>query len=312
MSIKSFLDKAASAYYIGSPIITDEEFDQLAKLANYKNIGHSVSGGVVHPFRMYSLNKFYVGETQSPLKAELLIESLKLDGAAVALIYIEGSLEAIHTRGDGITGQDISHLIPCFPNVPKNLKEYDSIVQITGEVVAPKEIPNARNYASGALSLNSVEEFSTRDLAFIAYGVNPVEPESTYLRDMRLLGDQGFITVVDYKLDRYPTDGIVFRLNSNASFNNMGYTASHPRGAYALKNRKVGVVTKLLNVVWQIGKSGAVSPVAILEPVDIDGATVSRATLHNIAYINELNLELGCMVELVRSGEIIPRIVRRI
>jgi DNA ligase (NAD+) len=92
----------------------------------------------------------------------------------------------------------------------------------------------------------------------------------------------------------------------------MGYTAHHPRGAFALKEQKEGVYTVLLDVVWQVGKSGVVSPVAILQPVEVGDALVSRATLHNIEYIRSLNLEIGCGVEIIRSGEIIPRIVRRV
>jgi DNA ligase (NAD+) len=91
-----------------------------------------------------------------------------------------------------------------------------------------------------------------------------------------------------------------------------GFTSKHPRAAYALKPKPEAKVTKLLDVVWQVGRSGVVSPVAILEPVTIGEATISRATLHNMEYINLLNLELGCDVEVIRSGEIIPRIVRRV
>jgi len=92
----------------------------------------------------------------------------------------------------------------------------------------------------------------------------------------------------------------------------MGHTAHHPRGAFALKEQKEGVHTELLDVVWQVGKSGVVSPVAILSPVEVEGAIVSRATLHNIEYIRSLELEIGCTVEVIRSGEIIPRILRRV
>jgi DNA ligase (NAD+) len=97
-----------------------------------------------------------------------------------------------------------------------------------------------------------------------------------------------------------------------AYYKEMGFTAHHPRGAYALKTREKGVVTELLDVVWNTGKSGVVAPVAILEPINIGGATISRATLHNIGFINQLDLEIGCSVEVIRSGEIIPRIVRRV
>jgi DNA ligase (NAD+) len=123
---------------------------------------------------------------------------------------------------------------------------------------------------------------------------------------------QTVFTTLPEILGRYPQDGIVFRIDEYERFNGLGYTAKHPRGAFALKERKSGVITKLLDVEWQVGRSGVVSPVAILQPVIIGEATVARATLHNIKYIQELNLDIGCLVEVVRSGEIIPRIVRRV
>lgn len=189
------------------------------------------------------------------------------------------------------------------------------LLQITGEVVAPKSIDNARNYAAGALNLKSVDEFRNRDVVFIAYGVTPNQYD-TWTEEMAKLSLSSefrtvYTTLPDI-LEKYPQDGIVFRLDEYAKFNELGYTAKHPRGAFALKERKGGVITKLLDVEWQVGRSGVVSPVAILEPVIIGEATVARATLHNMKYIQELDLELGCLVEVIRSGEIIPRVVRRI
>ena len=110
----------------------------------------------------------------------------------------------------------------------------------------------------------------------------------------------------------FPQDGKVVRVDSNTYFEKLGYTSHHPRGSFALKTRQAGVVTELLDVEWNVGKSGAVSPVAILSPCIIGDAVVSRATLHNQAYIEMLDLEIGCNVEVIRSGEIIPRIVRKL
>ena len=90
----------------------------------------------------------------------------------------------------------------------------------------------------------------------------------------------------------------------NKDFINFGYTAHHPRGAYALKKRQKGKITTLVDVIWNVGKSGVVAPVAILKPVEIDDARISRATLHNMAYIEALGLEIGCKVEVIRSGEL--------
>ena len=182
--------------------------------------------------------------------------------------------------------------------------------QVTGEVVAPKTIKNARNYAAGALNLKDINEFMERDLHFIAYGMSPSQMNE-WTDDLKLLKTYGFDTVVDSNWSNYPDDGIVFRINDNVEFEKRGYTSHHPRGAYALKQIQAGVVTTLLDVKWNVGKSGVVAPVAILEPVDIDGATVSKATLHNAKYIDDMSLQIGCKVEVIRSGEIIPRIVRR-
>ena len=126
------------------------------------------------------------------------------------------------------------------------------------------------------------------------------------------LARNGFEVITHFDSSGYPTDGEVFRVDNYEAFYKLGYTAHHPRGAFALKEQKDGVITELLDVVWQVGKSGVVSPVAILRPVEVGDALVSRATLHNIEYIRSLGLEIGCQVEVIRSGEIIPRIVRRV
>lgn len=308
-----FLQHASKKYYEGSPIISDEEFDRLCELYGFQDVGYTNQDGVQHIERLYSLQKVYVGEGKYPLPEDICVETPKLDGAAVSLTYVKGILVSILTRGDGIRGQDISHLIPVFP-VPKRLvfPPTDVPYQINGEIVAPKEIPNSRNYASGALGLLDLNEFKSRTLCFVAYGIHPYVDEC-FLGDMQFLSMEGFHTCFDGQmLDAFPQDGIVFRINNNKQFEKMGYTAHHPRGAFALKERKAGVVTKLLDVVWQVGRSGSVNPVGILEPVVIGGANVSRATLHNMRYINELGLEIGCDVEVARMGEIIPAVVRRV
>jgi DNA ligase (NAD+) len=195
--------------------------------------------------------------------------------------------------------------------VPNSLGKFTgNLLQITGEVVAPKTIKNARNYAAGALNLKDTVEFESRDLRFIAYGVQNSWNEC-WSNDMSYLLNLGFDTVLSNDWTAYPDDGLVFRIDNYEDFNSLGYTSKHPRGAYALKTRNEGVITKLVDVIWNVGKSGVVAPVAILEPIDIDGATVSRATLHNMRYITDLNLEIGCLVEVIRSGEIIPRIISR-
>jgi DNA ligase (NAD+) len=309
--MKLFLDYASSKYYAGDPIISDEEFDKLAEYHGYESVGAPVVGDrIAHAFPMWSLQKCYDDEPIISFSGNT-VETPKLDGAAVANYYVFGKHILSLTRGDGKEGLDITDKMRTI--IPQNI-QYDevAILQITGEVVAPKTVDNARNYAAGALNLKSVEEFKTRDITFVSYGVNPPQ-HTTWSDDMHKLREFGFKTVyTEFNLDRFPHDGTVHRLDNYEQFNELGYTAKHPRGAFALKERKGGVITKLLDVEWQVGRSGVVSPVAILEPVIIGEATVARATLHNMKYIQELDLELGCLVEVIRSGEIIPRVVRRI
>jgi len=306
--MNKFLDYVSEKYYAGEPVITDHEFDTLASLHNYNSVGSSTTGGTPHLYQMYSLQKFFDIKEAPPWSKAGTATSIKLDGAAVSLLYSGGALVLALTRGDGKKGQNVTSKVAKL--VPNTVEEKRTF-QVTGEVVAPSDIPNSRNYASGALNLKSDQEFSSRKLFFYAYDVN--DPwEATWAEQMRALSSLGFNTVYTDKTNQFPDDGIVYRLNNYAEFYKLGYTAHHPRGAFALKEQKVGVCSKLLDVVWQVGKSGVVSPVAILEPVLVGDATVSRATLHNIQYIEELGLEIGCSVEIIRAGEIIPRVVRRI
>lgn len=322
MNKTEYLEYCNRKYAEGNPILPDEVYDRLVENTEletqvgykpqdkpYQNIP-PIDSRFKHPYPMYSLQKVFVGEDKEPdwdIK-QTKIMTAKLDGAAVSITYIEGVLTQALTRGDGKAGLDITGKIKTL--VPNKIWS-KGLKQITGEVVAPKNIPNARNYASGALNLKDLEEFKSRDITFVAYGIQPAIC-AEWTEDMSMVADMGFnaITKSDYR--EFPQDGKVVRVDSNIYFEKLGYTSHHPRGSFALKTRQAGVVTRLLDVEWNVGKSGAVSPVAILEPCIIGEATISRATLHNIGYIEALDLEIGCNVEVIRSGEIIPRIVKRV
>ena len=307
--MQHFLEKASAMYYSGTPIISDAEFDSLARLYHYDTVGHTVTDGIPHLYRMYSLQKVFnlndIEATTAPM-----VRTPKLDGAAVSLQYVNGHLAQALTRGDGNLGRDIT--LKLEELVPPQISILNKI-QITGEIVAPDTIANARNFAAGSLNLKDLSEFRSRaqTLQFVAYDIQGVDFDRLSTA-MDSLAQNGFNVITLFDATGYPTDGEVFRVDNYEAFYKMGYTAHHPRGAFALKEQKEGVITELLDVVWQVGKSGVVSPVAILKPVEVGDALVSRATLHNIEYIRSLNLEIGCSVEVIRSGEIIPRIVRRV
>lgn len=307
--MKDFFEKCEAAYFSGYPIISDEEYDALVKKWNHQSVGHTVTDGVPHLYKMYSLQKYF-DLAEAPDTSEYVCTP-KLDGAAVSLLYVNGHFALGLTRGDGNLGRDVTTKLEEL--VPATIPMTGS-VQITGEVVLPSFVPNARNAAAGLLNVKDIKEFRERsqDLLFVAYDIQFENDYTDYKAVMYALAHEGFNVVTDFDATDYPTDGLVYRLRDQKAFKKMGHTAHHPRGAFALKEQKEGVTTELLDVVWQVGKSGVVSPVALLDPVEVEGALVGRATLHNIEYIRSLDLEIGCKVEVIRSGDIIPRIVRRV
>lgn len=304
---KEYIDQM---YYAGTPVMSDAEYDSL--YGDGETVGHTTSGDAIpHLFPMYSLQKVFLtkeGILEShPDIPGPVVYTPKLDGAAISIFYKNKRMYRALTRGDGKKGLDVTekvrHLVPAV--LETNFVE----VQITGEICAPKEIPNARNYAAGALGLKSLDEFLSRDLTFVAHNVQPSLADF-WTENLLLIQQQGFNTVTEKNWDEFPHDGVVARCDKVELYEAEGYTAHHPRAAYALKKTPTGVETTLLDVEWNTGKTGVITPTAILEPVDIDGATVSRATLHNMEFINQMELTLGCKVEIIRSGEIIPKILR--
>ena len=312
--LETYLNRCRVSYYNGRPLIPDSVYDKLVENTGLEfEVGHETDSRFAHPFPLYSLQKVFEGEDTPPdYGTAAVVTTPKLDGACVSVIYIDGKYNQALTRGDGKFGLDIStkmkHLVPQL--LPYGKQDFKGIYQITGEVVCPKDLPNARNYASGALNLKDVKEFKKRDLTFIVHAVRPYIGVS-WIEDMRWLSNFfNVVTMSDYS--EYLHDGVVFRVDQYLAYENLGWTSHHPRGAYALKTRGQSVVTKLLDVEWNVGKSGVVAPTALLDPIQIDGATISRATLHNKGFIEEMGLEIGCSVELIRSGEIIPRIIQRV
>ena len=293
--------------------MTDTEWDALYD--GLEEIGYTPDSGVPHKYQMYSLQKTFDNEElenwlRVKHEGQLVTCTPKLDGAAVSIMYRDGNLSSALTRGNGKIGLDILNKIQYLvPTKINYLKE----IQIDGEVVAPTSIPNARNYAVGSLNLKDPLEFKARcnELRFVAYDMRPYFIES-WVDVLQMVESFGISTVYSIDASLYPQDGRVFRLDDTKYWSEQGFTAHHPRGSLAFKEQKDGVITTLKDVEWQTGKSGVVTPVAILEPVMIGDALVQRATLHNMAHIEQLGLEIGCKVEVIRSGEIIPRIVRRV
>lgn len=315
--VKEFIKRCQDAYYQGISIITDEEYDALVKrFPLEEEIGPK--GDIPHLYRMFSLQKVYPNRGDTlPFEG---IETPKLDGCALSLLYIGGVFVQALSRGNGILGNDVTDNVKML-NVPKTIGQKVP-TQIKGEVHITKKVENMRNFASGAVNLKDQDEFLNRiaegGLVFTAYGVQcETDKEGlsgTYCGDMHILQDEGFLTCMNVQsmVEWFPTDGVVVRIDNNNEFNRKGYTNKHPRGAYAIKEDDEGVVTTLEAVTWQVGGSGKVTPVGHFTPIEIDGAVITKATLNNVDYIESLDLEIGCDIRVLRAGGVIPKIVERV
>lgn len=318
--MKQFIKECQEAYYTGQPIISNEEYDVLVQ--RFPDAEDSIGpvGEVEHLFRMYSLQKKYPGRGDELPSLLPYTESPKLDGCAVDLLYVDGKLAQALTRGNGIKGSDVTaNLMQIVPTCI----DYAGLVQVTGEVCTTRDVPNARNYASGAVNLDSDREFHSRvvegGLLFVAYGVQTSKESGltdTYEKDMELLYQQEFYTItspyiVDCAEDGIiPTDGTVYRLNNNKAFYAAGYTSKFPKGAFAVKEDAEGEITTIEDIVWQVGASGKVTPVAIVAEVILEDARVTRVTLNNVAYMEAMGItHIGQEVRVIRAGGIIPKIV---
>lgn len=329
LALKAFIRECQDAYYEGDPIISDEQYDALIKKYPDGEDVIGTRGDTPHMFRMYSLRKYYPGRGDVPPEGDY-ISSPKLDGSAVEHLYVNGVYVSSTTRGDGKLGKDCTLNLKQL--VPGNLNGIirgflPPVMQVRGEVVVtePEGLENLRNYSSGKVNTKDPEEFAKAieegGLIFVAYGINTKQGEGygdTYTSDMKLLSMLGFNTVLDDAIKDLTdegiirTDGVVYRVDNNKQYEDMGFTDKFPRGAFATKVDDEGEITTLLDVIWQVGKSGKVTPVGIFEPVVIDDAVITKATLNNPGFIESMELEIGCQIRVIRAGAVIPKIVEKV
>lgn len=276
------------------------------------------------------------------------VSELKIDGLACALSYKNGILTTGATRGNGIVGEIITDNIKQIKNIPQKLTDPINI-EVRGEVYMPvtsfeklnekqrqnggKEFANPRNAAAGSLRQDNAEITGQRDLRFFAYAAvfpDGNSPETHY-EILQLLKKEGFTvnenaklhnnvaSIEEYckyweferqKLD-YATDGIVVKLNDVSKQNELGYTARAPKWATAFKFPPEEIETELLDIELSVGKTGALTPVAILTPVQLAGTIVKRASLHNFDEIERLHINIGDKVVIKKAAEIIPKVIKK-
>ena len=329
-------DKNSPTQHVGSDLSkrADKGFEQVTHQYPMLSLANS-----------YSLEEIQDWLRKLPEHVEIVCE-LKFDGLSISLWYENGKLTKAVTRGDGQKGDNVIDNIRTIANIPQVLENVPAHFEMRGEVLLPwanferlnkereeQEEPlfaNPRNAASGTLKLLDPQEVKRRGLTcYLYYMLGENLPAETHYERLQTAKQWGFpisdAIKVCHSLDevneyiRYwdterknlpvATDGIVLKVNNLAQQQELGFTAKTPRWAIAYKFPAERQLTKLKQITYQVGRTGVITPVANLEPIQLSGTVVQRATLHNEDFIRQLNLREGDMVWVEKGGEIIPKIV---
>ena len=331
-----FFDPNSPTQRVGSDI--NQNFTQVKHEYPMLSLGNTYNEGEVADF---------YNRVAKALNAPFeIVCELKYDGTSISLTYENGSLVRAVTRGDGEKGDDVTANVRTIRSIPLKLQgEYPEKFEIRGEILMPWKVfealnkereaqeeplfANPRNAASGSLKLQNASEVAKRKLdAYLYYMLGENLPADTHSGCLEAASKFGFKIsdavkvcktlpeVMDYikywdterKNLPVATDGIVLKVNDLTQQKNLGYTAKSPRWAIAYKFQAERALTTLQSVSYQVGRTGAITPVANLEPVQLSGTVVKRASLHNADIINQLDLHIGDKVYVEKGGEIIPKI----
>lgn len=341
------LNKATKAYDEGHPIMSDKEWDNLyfsiKSQADNQGIDYQVVSElkkVEHNHPMLSLDKTKDIEVlKSFIGNREYVIMPKYDGLSCSLLYKKGKLVRAETRGNGQVGEDITHNAMVIPSIPKIINDKSEEVIIDGEILCRQNVfennfadqySNARNFTAGSIRLLDSKECEKRGLEFWAWALIKSDYKtSSFNANLHHLFLNGFYetAIIPDKTKSLedgieiikswaayhsiPIDGVVVRYDDEEYSSSLGNTAHHPRGALAFKFYDETYPTRLFNIEWTMGRMGTLTPVAIFEQIEIDGAVISRANLHNISIMKELLGDKpyqGQSIEVYRSNMIIPQI----
>jgi DNA ligase (NAD+) len=348
LSLIEVLNKATEAYDRGEPYMGDSEWDriyfELVKLEKetglifphsptqniYYNIVNKLEK-VTHNHPMLSLAKTKVEKEIYDFIAEKeYVTMLKMDGLTCSLTYKDGNLVAAETRGNGTIGENILHNALVLPSIPKSIGIKDEVI-VDGEIISTynnfkkweNKYANPRNFAAGSIRLLNSEECAERGLTFVAWDrINA--PEKTMEETLFSLNRMGF-EVVPYLLNEfniealkttaticnYPIDGLVVKYNNRDYGESLGRTSHHFNNGIAFKFEDDSVTSYLQKIDYEVSRNGILTAVAVFEEIELEGSTVSRASLHNMSMAYEIlgYPYVGQEVEVVKQNMIIPQII---
>ncbi len=333
-----YFDESSPSQRVGSD--SSKEFKQVEHKYLMLSLGNTYSEEELHEFD--NRIKKAIGDD-----IEYVCE-LKYDGAAIGLTYVDGKLKYAVTRGDGVRGDDVTANVRTIRSIPLSLRgnDYPKEFEIRGEIFIPRDkfeklnkeresngeepFANPRNAASGTLKIQKSSIVAKRPLDCYLYFLLGEElPYNLHYENLQKAKEWGFkisehitkcrnldevfefIRQCAQKREKllYDIDGVVIKVNSYKQQKQLGVTAKSPRWAISYKFKAEQVATKLLSISYQVGRTGAITPVANLGPVHLAGTVVKRATLHNAAQINLLDIRIGDIVFVEKGGEIIPKII---
>lgn len=354
LSLIKTLNEAAYLYYnTGNSFLSDKEYDamlsNLAAMEESTGLIYSnsptqkVGAQVLDNIKkinlgtpMLSLAKVHSQEeVDSFVKGKKVLRMIKADGLSVRLCYEDGKLSWASTRGDGTIGNDITQHIQYFTNVPMSIGKTGQYI-IDGEAIIKdqdfitinknQEYANSRNLAAGTLNLLDMSEVASRKLSFIAWDVINGDESNSLAEQLNNAQDLGF-EIIHYsftdtneevlhkaEIQGIPCDGVVWKFDDKEYGKSLGRTAHHFNSGIAWKPEDEKAQSKLIDIEWSLGRTGVLTPVAIFEPVWLEGSEVERASLHNPIVLETLLgvPYVGQEVEIVKSNQIIPQIVSAI
>lgn len=316
-------------------------------VSGFEKVQHKVQMGSLQDVFSFEEVREFVDRVRETVDAPKFVVEPKIDGLSVSLEYHDGQLTVGSTRGDGFVGENVTENLRTVRSIPVSIDSTLPMLEVRGEVYMPRSVflklvkeqedndeqpfKNPRNAAAGSLRQKNPKIAAKRKLDIFVFNVQQVEGKelTAHKQSLDYLKELGFKTVPDYRLVStadeiiarigeigenrfdlpYDIDGVVIKVDDFRQRERLGATAKVPKWAVAYKFPPEEKNTKLLDIELNVGRTGAVTPVAIFEPVFLAGTQVSRATLHNQDLINEKNINIGDIIKVRKAGDIIPEVL---